>query len=264
MPYHTINDIQLYYEWHGPEDAFPLVCINGLLSDTTSWGLQVPAFSQAFRVLLYDCRGQGRSDKPPGPYPQAIHVADLIGLLDALNIPQAHLVGLSNGGTVAMCFTLDYPERVARLVLIDTFAHMDPVMQQKLHTWLLALDLGGSVARFDVAHPWVWGQRFIAKRPDMLAAMREKAHAADPQAIRGMIEGTMEYDIRHRLSAIAAPTLVLVGAEDVLTPPWFSHELATHIPDARLITVPDAGHALTVEAPGVVNALALSFLRNEF
>lgn len=262
MPHRICNGIQLYYEMHGPADAFPVVFVNGLLSDTTSWGFQVPAFAQHFRVLTYDCRGQGQSDKPLGPYSQALHAQDLLGLMDALDVCQAHIVGLSNGGTIAMQFALEHSERVARLVLVDTFGGVDALMAAKLKSWLLALDAGGPLLRFDVGTPWVWSQSFMQKHPEILALLRDKVIQANGTAVRALIMGTMEYDIRARLHGIRAPTLVLVGEEDLLTPPWYARELATRIPGAQLVIIPQTGHALTIENPTVFNALALAFLQS--
>jgi 3-oxoadipate enol-lactonase len=261
MPYQTANGIQLYYEWHGLEDGFPVVLVNGLLMDTTSWVFQLPAFAQHFRVLLYDCRGQGRSDKPPGPYPQALHAQDLLALLDALDVEQAHFVGLSNGGTVTMHFISDHPQRGARLVLVDTFAYADALMRSKLDSWLAAVEAGGLLLRFDVATPWIWSRNFMSNQPAILAALRTKAEQADPAAGHALITGTLEYDIRDRLPRIPAPTLVLVGEEDVLTPPWYARQLAENIPNAQLAIIPGAGHALTIERPTIFNMMALAFLQ---
>jgi 3-oxoadipate enol-lactonase len=263
MPHHTANGIRLYYELHGADDAPPVVLINGLLMDTTSWTFQIPAFAEHFRVLAYDCRGQRQSDKPPGPYPQALHAQDLLGLLDGLHIRQAHIVGLSNGGTIAMRFASEHPERVARLVLCDTFAHADAVMRAKLESWLYAVDAGGPTLRYDVATPWVWGRTFMANNTEMLASLRARADQFDADAARALITGTLDYDNRDRLPHITAPTLVLVGEEDVLTPIWYSHELVNAIPKAQMFVVPRAGHALSVERPAVFNALALTFLQGQ-
>jgi len=261
MSFSTVNDIRLFYELHGPADGFPVVFINGLTADTSSWLFQVPAFAGQWRVLLYDCRGQGRSDKPSGPYPTMQHVQDLLGLLDALGLERAHIVGLSNGGAVAMNFAADHPERVAHLVLSDTFAHGDALMESKLASWLAAVEAGGALLRFDVATPWVWGRDFLAGQADILAQMRAKASQANQDAVCALIQGIQGYDITSRLPDIQSPTLVLVGEEDVLTPPWYARELAQEIRDARLVIVPEAGHALPIEQPMVFNALVLSFLQ---
>jgi 3-oxoadipate enol-lactonase len=231
--------------------------------DTTSWAYQVPAFAAHFRVLTYDCRGQGRSDKPAGSYPQAQHARDLRGLLDALGVQRAYVVGLSNGGTVAMQFTLDHPEIVERLVLIDTFAYADTLMRFKLQSWLNSIDAGGPDLRFSVGSPWVWGRDFLEQNAELLERMRERTKMTDPEAARSLISGTLVYDLRARLPEIKVPTLVMVGEEDVLTPPWYSRELANAIPDTQMVVVPQAGHALTIERPTIVNALVLTFLRNQ-
>jgi 3-oxoadipate enol-lactonase len=260
MPYQRVNDVQIYYERHGRDEAFPLVCINGLLSDTTSWALQVPALQEHFHVLTYDCRSQGLSDIPPGPYSQAVHVADLLGLLDALGIERLHVIGLSNGGTIAMWLAAHHPERVARLVLIDTFPMVDAVMRVKLESWLQALALGGTSARYDVALPWMYGNRFIRDNPDMIAQGREKAMQRDPLAVRTMIEGTLDYSLDGKLEQIQAPTLVIVGEEDLLTPVWYSEQIAASIPHAQLQRIAGTGHVPTLECPDLINTMLLDFL----
>ena len=263
MPFLTANELSLYYEIHGPEDAFPVVLINGLLMDTTGWALQVPAFADRFQVIVYDCRGQGRSDAPAGPYTPAQHAADLVGLLDALGVARAHLVGLSNGGVIAMYVAAEHPDRVSRLVVADTFACADAQMRAVLDAWLAALEAGGPVLRFDVATPWVWSRGLLAAHGDVLDALREKAAKARVDAVRHLITGAKGVDLRHRLSRIQAPTLVMVGEEDVLTPVWRARELVGAIPDATLVVVGGAGHALTIERPQVFNGVAREFLSEE-
>jgi 3-oxoadipate enol-lactonase len=263
MPTHEINGIRLYYEQYGNRVSFPVVFVNGLLADTTGWRFQVPAFAPHFRVLLYDARGQGQSDKPAGPYLPDQHARDLVGLLDALHIQQAHLVGVSNGGAIAMLVAAEYPSRVGCLVLADTYAHTDALMRARLESWLLALESGGLALRFDVATPWVWGNPFLAQNQHLLEPLRQKALQASADAVRGLISGVQDYDIREKIGAIHSPTLVMVGEEDVLTPPWHAREIARAIPNAHLVIVPGAGHALPIERPMVFNALVRAFLQDE-
>lgn len=260
MPYQQVGNITLYYEWHGNEQAPPLVCINGLLADTTSWALQLPDLGAHFRILLYDCRGQGKSDAPADDYTPAQHVADLLGLLDALQVPAAHLVGLSHGGTIAMQVAIAHPERVDRLVLANTFAVTDPAMTLKMHSWLAALDCGGVLLRFDVAQPWMWGPDFLREHGDTLASLREIARQGNPETVRSLINGVMGYDIRPDLGRIRASTLVLVGEHDLLTPPSAAKTIANGIPDAQLFIIPRAGHVLTIERAPIFNALVQTFL----
>ncbi len=259
MPHASVDGLRLYYELHGPEAAFPVVCINGLTMDTNAWALQVPALAARFRVVLYDGRGQGQSDKPEGPYLPDQHARDLVGLLDALGLERAHLLGLSNGGVIAMSVAARHPERVASLVLVDTFAHSDTLMQAKLDSWLAALEAGGPGARFDVALPWIWSRAFLEQHADEVRALRQRAAQAPVHAVRALIEGARQIDVRPLLSHIRAPTLVLVGEEDVLTPIWCAREIVEAIPNASLVVIGGAGHAPTIERPDIVNALAVAF-----
>jgi 3-oxoadipate enol-lactonase len=135
-------------------------------------------------------------------------------------------------------------------------------MRAKLESWLASIDAGGPDLRFSVGTPWVWGRTFMEQNADLLARLRERTKMTDPEAARSLISGTLVYDLRARLPEIKVPTLVMVGEEDVLTPPWYARELAEHIPDTQFVVVPQAGHALTIEQPAIVNALALTFLRN--
>src|SRR5512138_3735024 len=102
MPKIQANGIEFYYEWHGPENADVLVLSNGILMSTTSWAFQVPALSKAYRLLLYDCRGQGQSEHPAGPYSMEQHADDLVALLDGLGVSRAHIAGVSYGAEISL------------------------------------------------------------------------------------------------------------------------------------------------------------------
>lgn len=260
MPYQNVNGVALYYEWHGNDGAFPLVCINGVLADTTGWLFQIPSWTEHFRVLVYDCRGQGQSDKPAGPYLVEEHAQDLVALLDALQVQQAHIVGVSNGGTIALHLAAMYPERVTRLVLSSTYALADVVIQAALESWRLALEQGGLGLRFDVAVPWVWGPVFLSNSSHILSTLREKAVQADADAVRALIDGAQLCDPSSVVARVQSPALVLVGEDDVLTPPRCARMLAGMLSHAELVVVPLAGHALPIERPSVFNALAQAFL----
>lgn len=263
MPYQHINNKKLYYEWHGEENAYPLILINGLLADTAGWVYQIPTFAKHFRILVYDCCGQGRSDIPTGPYTTEAHVQDLRALLESLAIPHAHMVGLSNGGAIAILFAANYPEQVNRLILANTYTHSDAVMQAKLQSWLLGLDMGGLGERFDIAVPWVWGKTFLETHGHILAPVREKATQANREAVKALMQGAMTYDGRSYLERIQSATLVIAGEEDLLTPPSYARCIAQTIARSQFIILPQAGHALPIEKANLFNALVLAFLQEE-
>jgi 3-oxoadipate enol-lactonase len=246
MPTLAVDGVDLYYEIHGAEDKPPLVFVNGIFQDTTAWSLHVRRFADR-RCVVYDCRGQGRSAKPAGPYRIERHAADLLGLLDALGVGRTDVVGLSNGGAVAMTFAAAHTDRVRRLVLVDTFSYADAALRAKLRSWEAALDAGGPGLRFDVSVPWNFSRSFLEAHGRDLPALREKALALDPGAMRALIAGSAAHDARATLPRIGSPTLVLVGEEDVLAPPWTAREIAGRIPQARLQVIAGAGHAMPIE-----------------
>jgi 3-oxoadipate enol-lactonase len=262
VPTARVGGIDLYCELHGDPEAPALVFVNGLFQDTTAWSLHVRRFTDRYRCLVYDCRGQGRSAKPAGPYRIDQHAADLLGLLDAVGLRRPHVVGLSNGGAIAMTFAAKHRDRVARLVLVDTFAHADAALRTKLRSWKLALDAGGPSLRFEVSLPWNFSAAFLEvleRDQATLRTLRESALAFDPGTLHALIDGSSAHDARDLLSRIAAPTLVLAGEEDVLAPPWLSREIAAGITDARLRLLP-GGHAMPVERLDEFCAVVRAFL----
>jgi 3-oxoadipate enol-lactonase len=260
MPTVRVDDVELYHELHGDSSRPALVFVNGIFQDTTAWSLHVRRLGGSYRCVVYDCRGQGQSAKPPGPYQTERHADDLRGLLDALGIPRAHVLGLSNGGAVAITFAAACPDRVDRLVLVDTFAHVDGALRAKLRSWRLAVEAGGPGLRFDVSVPWNFSAAFLEQHEHELTPLRERATKMSAAAIRDLILGASEFDGRPALARIRAPTLILVGDEDVLAPVWCAREIARGIAGSRLEIVEGAGHALPVERLERFCSLVRAFL----
>jgi len=125
MPRIRVNDIFLYYELHGPETADVVVLSNGIFMSTASWGYQVAALKEHFRVLVYDCRGMWQSDHPEGPYSMEMHADDLAGLMNALGISRAHIAGISYGGELSMVFALKYPQITRSLIVSSSVSQID-------------------------------------------------------------------------------------------------------------------------------------------
>lgn len=247
----TVDGLRLRYRWAGSEDpAAPvLVFVNGLLTDLDSWAGHLPHFAD-YRCLLWDCRGQGGSDKPEAPsYPVATHGRDLLGLLDALELSEPLAVlGLSNGGAAALCLAASAPERVHTLILSGAYAQVDKLLELKLQAWIAAMEAGGGALRFDVATPWVWGPAFLARNWEALLAYRDRGLALDLDAARRLIAGAMDHDLSDaQLGQIRARTLVSVGEHDLLTPPHLSRAIVAGVPEATLATLPGLGHAAALE-----------------
>lgn len=262
MPEIRANGITLHYQWRGQEDGPVLVLINGLLTDLTSWNGHLPHFTPYFRVLTYDSRGQGASEKPDdGPYTPRLHADDLKGLLDGLGVEKAALLGVSSGACVALSFAGRWPERVSALVLANGYGAADTAMQVKLNSWLRAMEAGGGPLRFDVSVAWIWGATFLNRHYEALRPWREKGTALPAHAVLHLIRGAMDHDALDQAANITCPTLLMTGDEDVLTPLRYSRALEQRIPGSRVVVLPEAGHCMFLEQVDLFSRTALDFLR---
>jgi pimeloyl-ACP methyl ester carboxylesterase len=270
----TVGPIDLYYEDLGTGD--PLLCIMGFATDSTGWILQTPAFRERYRTIIFDNRGVGRSSKPSGPYTIHQMADDAVGLLDALDIERAHVLGLSMGGMIAQELVLRHPSRVRGLVLAATYPEPDEDVERTRQFTLGAL--GGSVSaagevQIDVSAtnplmffqhllPLVFNQEFLATELPRLLPLFAGAlqYGFSMEAILGQAEALMGHRATDRLHSITAPTLVLTGDADRLIPPANSELLARHIPGARLVKIPGGSHGFNIETPDIFNREVLGFL----
>ncbi|MEX2542340.1 MAG: alpha/beta fold hydrolase [Trueperaceae bacterium] len=258
--------VELHYRLAGVASEEAVVFINGLTMDSSAWREVEAEFVDGFATVRYDCRGQGESDKPAGPYSPRQHASDLIVLLDALELERVHLVGLSNGGLISLIaageLATSAPDRILSVTTIDSFARVDTMLRTVLKSWRAALDSGGAALRFDVATPWVWGHSFLSEHATELAGFREVAAQADREAIGYLIDGLADSaDERESLRAYRGPLLAVVGEEDLLTPLRYSHEILEWARHGTLVTVGKAGHAAPVERPEAVAPLVRNFIR---
>ena len=261
MPRLKIDSIEIQYEisGYGP----PVVFINGLTMDLNGWLLQVDAFSKKYRMVRYDCRGQGDSDKPDSEYTQELHAEDLAGLLEKLEIPRAHLVGLSNGGMIAQHFALRYPEKTGALVLVDACSHVDTLLKLIITSWIKSAEAGGSGLRYDVALPYLFSEEFMSKNLDRILAMKEMNLARNPvKAVVNLSMASMRHDLRDRVSEITAPTLIIAGEEDMLIPLRYSRILREKIRNSTLVTLKNCGHVPPIEKPDEFNRIVMIFLKD--
>jgi 3-oxoadipate enol-lactonase len=256
----TVNNLDLYYEWHGNPAGPVVVIVNGLLTDTSSWARHLPAFVECYHCLVYDCRGQGQSDKPDMVYETAQHAADLAALVAGLGIVAAHFVGLSNGGAACLTFAAAHPARVRSLTVAGAYAAVDTILRAKLLSWIRAMEAGGSPVRFDVALPWVWGGAYLDENYEGLQGFREKGVNLPVAPARNLIAGAMVHDARPGLVAISAPVLVVVGEEDVLTPPKMAREIVAGVPRGELHIMQGRGHAAALEDPAGFCDIVLAFI----
>jgi len=244
---------ELYYEVEG--DGIPVVLVHGLALDARMWDDQVPALVDVATLVRYDVRGFGRSTRDAAtPYSNA---GDLWQLLDHLGIAEAVLVGLSMGGRVVVEATLAAPERVLALVLLDAVLDgvpWDPDSARGMDAIGEELRAGGLDAAKAV---WLRHGFFAPARHDPVVARRLAEMVGGYSGVNWTSADPHEPHppTRELLPTIAAPTTVVVGELDVPCFREMAEVLADRIPDARLVTVPDAGHMVNMEAPEPVNAV---------
>lgn len=260
------HEMPLYYHWQGPADAPPVLWLAGLGQDHLAWGLQMMAFSKKFHCLLMDNRDVGRSGVVEMNYTAQDMANDVAGLLDALNIAAINIVGLSLGGLVAQEFAINYPERVQKLVLLSTFPASDAWLTGINESWATLYATLSPIDYVKAVSPWLYTWRLYQNRPAFLQTLAQRrATNAHPQSIAAHTRQTMvgiQHNALGRLHLIQAATLVVVGADDILTPPRFSQVLAEKIPNAQLSLIPNSGHGGSVENPAEFNQAMLQFLES--
>ncbi len=237
-----------------------LVLINGLFTDQSSWDMALDDLSD-FNILTYDGRGQGIAPDIESSYDLDEQVDDLLKVLMINDISRVGIIGLSNGGRVAMKFASLYPKRCDTLVICDSYGDLEPLLKTKLESWLKAHQQGGSELRFDVALPWVWGETFLKKRPDLVDYYRKRSKDAVDSNVIGLIKGALSGGVD--LSKILTKTLFLVGEEDLLTPPNSQVILAREVTGAKLKVIP-GGHASIIENPQSIKKVIIPFLRESY
>ena len=270
----TVGDVELFYEEHGKGD--PLLLVMGLAADSTAWMFQVPEFAPHYRTIVFDNRGVGRSAKPPGPYSTAQMADDAAGLLDALGIARAHVVGISMGGMIAQELALRHPDRVRGLVLGCTYPEPDEDIERQRR--FSVSEMGGTITAsgemaieltaldpllfFQHLLPRVFNQEFIDRELPRLMQLFAGAlqYGFSMEAILGQVAAVMSHKTTDRLHQITAPTLVITGDADLLVPPANSDILARHIPGAHLVKIPGGSHGFNVETPEAFNREVLDFL----
>lgn len=263
MPHIDLGDVKCYYELHG-EGAETVTFLNGLTMSTVAWAAQVKDFLPHFRVLLLDMRGQGQTvGGAEEVYPLARQADDIAGLLEKLGIARTHVFGVSYGGIVGQHFALQYPDKLGRLLLADTFAWSDEVNRALHDVVVQAWEAGGTKLRFRVMLPITFGAGFLRRAASLIPLLEQSAEALPWPGTKAMMMGVLDHDLRERLKDIRAETLVIVGEEDRFTPLHHARLLQEGIPGARLRTIPGVGHAAPLENPPAVDALALAFFRGE-
>jgi 3-oxoadipate enol-lactonase len=253
--------VTLSHRLHGPAGAPVLVLSNSLGTTQELWERQLPALAARLSVLTYDHPGHGASSLPAKPCTVESLARDLAGSLDELDIERVSICGVSLGGMVGMALALEAPERVERLVLACTSAHLGPPDPWQERARVVRAQ-GMSVIADAVVARW-FTDDFGRDDQETVAHFRTLLGAIPPEGYARCCEAVGAWDARERISAIAAPTLVVAGAGDPATPVEHAELLAGRIPGARLVVLEHAAHLANVERPDGFTAAVLEHLGQE-
>jgi 3-oxoadipate enol-lactonase len=247
--------VELHHRFDGPEDAPVLLLSNSLGTALEMWDDQVPLLAERFRVLRYDQRGHGRSPVPAGPYSIAELGADALELLDRLGLERVSFSGVSLGGMTGMWLAAGAPERIDRLALCCTSAHMPPPEAMKERAAMVR-SKGMDAVLEGALERW-----FTPAAPEQaVERTKQRLLATAPEGYAACCEAIAELDLRAEVGSIRAPTLVISGEDDPSTPPDHGRFIAGAIEEARLTVLPNARHLIAVERPEEVAGLVFEHL----
>lgn len=260
MPRIRIADGEMYYEETGT--GHPLVFVSGLSGTARSWQPQIAPFSERYRVIAYDQRGTGASDTLQRRFSVDEMAAEVVALLDALGVERAHLVGQSTGGAISQTIAIEYPERVASLVIFSTWTHCDPWFRRLFEARRrMYLECGPELHQ--MFHPlFLFPPDYVNAHDAELEAERKRSTASAPpvEVSIGRIDAIMNFDRRADLGRIRAPTLVMAAENDYITPSYFARALHAGIPGSELRIFEGGGHSLSKTRTEEFNRVALEFL----
>jgi pimeloyl-ACP methyl ester carboxylesterase len=239
----------------------------GIGYDSTLWTLaQVPALSKDFQVVIFDNRDAGKSSKATAPYTISDMSDDVAGLMEALNIEKAHILGISMGGMIAQDFAIRHHQRVERVVLTGCGAAPARVVFDPIQTWawVKAHDTSGEVFAGQ-QFTWLFSHAFLSNKEAVRQTLQMLSNNPNPvgaEAYGRQAQAYLAYDGVDCLAQIKAPTLVMVGEQDLLTPPWVCRQVASKIPGAKfeVITGDGSSHVMPIERADDFNALVTRFL----
>jgi len=252
----------LHHELAGPVGA-PALMLGGSLGTTLEmWDPQLPALADRRRVIRYDHRGHGASPVPAGPYEIAELGSDVLALLDRLGIERTSYCGLSLGGMVGIWLAANAPERIDKLILICTSAHLPPASVWAKRAALVRAAASTEVVADAVIARWLT-PTFAREHGGLLSSLRTMLVSTPAEGYGGCCDVIERLDLRPGLPSITSPMLVIAGEQDLATPPEHGRLIADAVPGARVRTVAQAAHLASVERSAEVTRLIVDHLEQQ-
>ena len=255
----------LYYETFGPDDAPPLILSSGLGGSASYWAPNIPALARHFRVITYDHRGTGRSDRAlPARVTVADLAADIVTLLDHLSIDSADIVGHAAGGVAGLAVAMDHPQRVRRVVIVNGWVKADPHFLRCFAARLALLRHAGVEAFLKAQPIFLFPANWISVHDAALDAELPHQIAGFPgtATMEKRIAALASFDATEQIGNLADKTLVLVADDDMLVPARAGDTLAKALGGAPVARMGWGGHACNVTDAATFDTLVLDYLRS--
>ncbi|HLJ63051.1 MAG TPA: alpha/beta hydrolase [Stellaceae bacterium] len=260
MAHASIGDCRLYYERHG--SGFPVMFITGLSGYAAYWRDQIPTFSKGFEAIVHDQRGIGQSDPCRTNLTVERLAEDVVALMDALSLPRAHIVGHSTGGAIAQVLAIEHPDRLASIVIAASWTKADAYFRRLFALRKEILKELGPASYLQAASLFLYPPQFIARNNEKLRQIEAQllATTAPMEVLASRIDAILAFDRTAELKHIRTPALIIAAQDDIVTPAYYSEELARLIPGAEVKFFPQGGHALTQVLAREFNQAVLPFL----
>ncbi len=253
----------LHYVRTGPRGGIPVVLLHPAGLDLGYWDRHLAALRDDHDVIALDLPGHGASTGSPQDWALGRATGILAAFLQGLDIPEAHLVGLSVGGMLAQSLALAEPAVVRSLTLMGTAASFSPDGRAAIRDRAQAARTQGVAALVPAAIARWFTPQTVARRPDLIDRATTTLLADDPEVHAAVWDMVADLDLAPQLGRITCQTLVLVGASDQSTPLTAARQLRDGISGAQLHVVPDTSHLAPLERPDLTSAHLLAFLEQQ-
>lgn len=263
----TFKSYDVFYQIDGTLDdsSNVILILNGIMMSTISWDAFKPAFTEQNVLLRVDMIDQGQTTKADHPYTQTLQVDMLKALLDHLQLKQVNIVGISYGASVALQFSIKYPNSVKRLVVANGVAKTSQWLKAIGHGWNEVAKTRNGLAYYNITIPYIYSAAFYDEHIDWMENRKKILIPifSDPGFLDAMIrltDSAETHDTTAHLKDIIVPTLIISGDQDYLTPVFEQVYLKNHIPNASHVIIPNCGHASMYEQPVLFSNLVLGFI----
>jgi aminoacrylate hydrolase len=260
MPKAPVSDGELHYEEHG--SGTPLLLVSGLGGVGNYWLPNVPEFAKRYRTIIHDHRGMGQSTRSNIRYSVDQMTDDVLALMDDLKIEKAHMVGHSTGGAIGQTMAVRHPDRLISLVIYASWPKADPFFRRVFEARRALLMSAGAAAYVRSTPVFLYPDWWVNENIALIEQREKPAIANFPpvEIVASRIDAIMAFDRTADLPRIKTPTLVLCAKDDILTPPYYSRELACVIPGAEYRELDRGGHCASEANAAAFERAVLDFI----